>query len=455
MTTDVSATVTNWKGSIVSHPARIVRPTTVDEIVNVLSDPATYPSPVRAVGSNHSTTRCAVAEGGTVIDMTGMDRIIEITGDSVTVQAGALYIDVAKALEQRGLQFYVNVELGNLTVGSGSCGGTKDASMPGEFGQVASYAIGFTLVLPSGDVVRIGEEQPELLRIVRSSYGLLGIVVQVTFRVRPLAAMSVQHVSYRLGEFLEQLPQLKARKQSMMFFLMPFLDRVIVEYRQYHAGETAKPNRTVWRFRNWMWKTVSPGYGALVTKLMPVKSARYFLIDWFNYWVQRAMGLLLSSPNTSAADQIIRYPERAGLSAYTFSIWAFPEEDYPTILAAYYRFCRDYYRDSGYRCNLANVGYRIAQDPSSLFSYSTDGTVMTLDPVSTGDPGWNAFLDAYNDFCSEHGGVPLFNQTRGIRPDHARRAFGARLDQFEEVRRRYDPENRLLNDYFRAMLPAA
>ncbi|MCB0158492.1 MAG: FAD-binding oxidoreductase, partial [Caldilineaceae bacterium] len=244
MTTDVSATVTNWKGSIVSHPARIVRPTTVDEIVNVLSDPATYPSPVRAVGSNHSTTRCAVAEGGTVIDMTGMDRIIEITGDSVTVQAGALYIDVAKALEQRGLQFYVNVELGNLTVGSGSCGGTKDASMPGEFGQVASYAIGFTLVLPSGDVVRIGEEQPELLRIVRSSYGLLGIVVQVTFRVRPLAAMSVQHVSYRLGEFLEQLPQLKARKQSMMFFLMPFLDRVIVEYRQYHAGETAKPNRT-------------------------------------------------------------------------------------------------------------------------------------------------------------------------------------------------------------------
>ena len=112
MTTDVSATVTNWKGSIVSHPARVVRPTTVDEIVNVLSDPATYPSPVRAVGSNHSTTRCAVAERGTVIDMTGMDRIIEITGDSVTVQAGALYIDVAKALEQRGLQFYVNVELG-------------------------------------------------------------------------------------------------------------------------------------------------------------------------------------------------------------------------------------------------------------------------------------------------------------------------------------------------------
>jgi hypothetical protein len=77
---------------------------------------------------------------------------------------------------------------------------------------------------------------------------------------------------------------------------------------------------------------------------------------------------------------------------------------------------------------------------------------MTLDPVSTGDSGWNEFIDAYNEFCSAHGGVFLFNQTRSIQPQQARKAFGERLSLFEEVRRQYDPEDRPLNEYFGMML---
>jgi hypothetical protein len=77
---------------------------------------------------------------------------------------------------------------------------------------------------------------------------------------------------------------------------------------------------------------------------------------------------------------------------------------------------------------------------------------MTLDPVSTGQPGWDEFLQAYNRFCSDRGGVPLFNQTKHITTEQSRLAFGDRLDTFEETRRRYDPQDRLLNDYFRQML---
>ena len=83
------------------------------------------------------------------MDMTTMNRVIEIGPDTVTAEAGALYIDVARELLRHRLQFYVNVELGNLTVGSAACGGTKDASMPGEFGQVSSYVIGMKVVTPS------------------------------------------------------------------------------------------------------------------------------------------------------------------------------------------------------------------------------------------------------------------------------------------------------------------
>ena len=49
--------------------AVIVDANSVDDIVKVLKDKATYPSPVRAVGSNHSTSPCGTAEGGTLLRM--------------------------------------------------------------------------------------------------------------------------------------------------------------------------------------------------------------------------------------------------------------------------------------------------------------------------------------------------------------------------------------------------
>src|SRR4051794_26342663 len=101
--------VKNWFGGITSSPHTIVEVTTVDQIVEILKDPETYPAPVRAVGSNHSTTACGTADDGTLIVMRKMDRIVEIGPDTVTAQAGALYIDVNEELRKRGLQFNVNV----------------------------------------------------------------------------------------------------------------------------------------------------------------------------------------------------------------------------------------------------------------------------------------------------------------------------------------------------------
>ena len=164
---------------------------------------------------------------------------------------------------------------------------------------------------------------------------------------------------------------------------------------------------------------------------------------------------LVRSDNTIAADQIIRYPTVSDDSRYTFSLFAFPEESYPTVLPAYVKFCQDYYREHGWRSNTCNVGYRIAQDQNALLSYSYDGDVITIDPVSTGSPGWKDFLTAYNQFSSDRGGSPLFNQTFGVTHAMAQKAFGDRLQKFEEARQKFDPGNRLLNDYFREVLTGA
>jgi hypothetical protein len=161
---------------------------------------------------------------------------------------------------------------------------------------------------------------------------------------------------------------------------------------------------------------------------------------------------IVSSDYTIPPDQIIQYPPVSNDSRYTFSLFAFPEDDFPAALSSFYKFCTGYYAQKGYRSNLLYVGYRIAQDQKSLLSYSYDGTVMTIDPVSTANPGWDDFLTAYNEFCINLNGKPLLNQTPGLTAAVLQGAYGSRLKAIEDARKQYDPQDRLLNNYFRDLL---
>jgi len=155
------------------------------------------------------------------------------------------------------------------------------------------------------------------------------------------------------------------------------------------------------------------------------------------------------------AEQIIHYPAKSDDSRYTFSLWAFPEDDYGRVITEQFKFANNYFKANGYRTNMLYVGYWIAKDQNNLLSYSYDGNVMTVDPVSTANPGWTKFLDAHNQFCSDQGGFPLLNQTPQLKRAQLQKALGDRLKQFAAARKTYDPTDRLLNDFFRDMLSDA
>ncbi|HUY12775.1 MAG TPA: FAD-binding oxidoreductase [Terriglobia bacterium] len=447
-----SLEITNWFGDLVSHPQVLVEANSVDDIIAILKNPAKYPSPVRAVGSNHSTARCGVADGGTLIKMSNMNRILSITADTVTAQGGALYIDIAQELEKRGLQFYVNTEIGNLSVGSAACSGTKDASMPGEYGQVGSYVTDIKMVLPSGELLEVTEDQPDLMQKVRSSYGLFGVVYEATFRVRPILPMAVYHETFSLEDFVQKLPELIARDESLMYYVFPFDNLITVEFRKYNPGASGSPNRIIWPLRNYLWGSAGPAFCRQVEAEVSDRSIRYGVIDGFCALWRFKLTNLIRSDYSIATDQIIRYPAVSNDSRYTFSFWAFPEDHFPAVIAGYFQFCRDYYKQKGYRSNMLSVGYRVSKDPQSLLSYSYDGNVMTVDPVSTANPGWPAFLDAYNELSSNQGGIPLLNQTARVTRAQTQKALGDRWKLFAATRKTYDPGNRLLNDYFQDLL---
>jgi len=256
--------VQNWKRSITYYANSVERIESAEDLQRIIKDTECYPSPVRAKGSHHSTTRCVVADAGTVCDMTQMNKILNIdrAAKTITMEAGCLLIDAARALEKEGLQFYTNVELGNLTMGSCATGGTNDASYFGndewEFGQVCSYCSAMKIVQFDGSILEVTEKSdPALLSALRTGYGMLGITFEVTFRVKEISAMGVHHEMFSVDRFAEILPELVERKQSIMLYLFPFLDRVLVEFR-YDTEEKLSTGSGAWAIRNYTWSKVWP-----------------------------------------------------------------------------------------------------------------------------------------------------------------------------------------------------
>lgn len=448
-------TVTNWDATWTYRPAILVTPASVEDIAAILRDAAQFPSPVRPAGSMHSTARVNGDDGGTLVDMRAMKRIVSITDQDATVEAGASYIEVSRALQGRGLQFHITTEIGNVTLGAMATAATKDSSFPGEYGLVGSYVTGLKYVTPRGEIrLATDRNDPEEMQRLRSSYGLCGIVAEVTIRVRPTSALSVRHTSLTLAEFRERFPAFKSAGGAVMYYLFPYDDRVVVEFRKENPDAEPKAKR-IWDYRNRFWRKYGPAITLFIQRSTRKPALRRAADKVHFALLRQALVRIIRSDDSWPHAQIIRYPKDPGANKYLFSMWAFPEAGYFDILGDYFAFCRDYAARTGFRCDLPNVGYAIAADRRALLSYCWDSSTLSIDPASTGGDGWGDFLRAYNGFCSARGGVPLPNQTPHLTATQMSRAFGDRLVEFELYRRQCDPDDRMLDSYFRELLSEA
>jgi len=456
-TQQASAGVCNWEGGVTYRPAVIVKPQTLDEVVRIVGDKSNYPSPVRAVGKLHSPAPCSADDGGTMLDMTGMTRILKIGADFVTAEAGALYIDVAEELARHGMQFHINTEIGNVTLGAAACAATKDSSFIGssQWAQVSSFVSGLKVVRPDGTVMSYTEsEHAQEMRLLRCSYGLLGVIVEVTLKTQPLTAVSAEHRIYTLAKFRQAVPELVAQNYALMMYYYPFADRVMVELRREVPGvEPTSSGR--WWLRNAFWRKIGPMFAVWIGRVSPNKHIETALRRSLDRIIRRGTCWVVGGKRTRPTAQIIRHPDTPGPYRFVFSMWSFDEAHFFEVLEAYFRFCRDYAAQTGFCCDLPAVGYRMVKDRNALLSYAHDAPAMSIDPASTGGPGWDAFLKAFNAFSSAHDGHPLLNQTKHLTAAQVRKAYGKRWEEFARARRAWDPENRLLSGYFSELLQGA
>ncbi len=453
----ISSEITNWEGGVTYRPAVVVRPATIDDVVRVVADTLAYPSPVRAVGKLHSPAPCSADIGGTMLDMTGMTRIIEIGHDQVTAEAGALYIDVAEELARHDKQFHINTEIGNVALGAVACAATKDSSLIGtsHWGQVSSFVSGVKLVRPDGSVVSYNEiEHAQEMRLLRSSYGLLGVIVEVTLRTKPMTAVCARHRVLTVDAFRAEVPKLVAERKALMMYFYPASQRILLEERHELTG--VKPTSSGgWRVRNAFWRKLGPMFTILIARSAPNRAVEHRVRAVYDFMIRRGMSRVVGGKATRPHLQIVRHVDKPGPYKFVFSMWSFDEDKFFDVFEDYVRFCAAHEARTGFRCDLPAVGYRMVADKNALLSFTHDAPAISIDPVSTGGPGWDEFLKAFNEFASARGGHPLFNQTKHLTAAHVAKAFGERWNEFARARRERDPNDRLLSGYFAELLTSA
>jgi hypothetical protein len=448
--------ISNYDGSITTTPQQLVYPKTVQEIQLILQDSATYPSPVRAKGSYHSLTPC-VSSDGTILDMSQMTQVISIdkTNSVFTAQAGLQFIDASKALRAQGMQFMTNIEIGNMTLGAAACCHSKDALDGIEFGQVSSYVTSIRWVTPAGQLLEASQaNSPDLLRLARSSYGLVGVVYEVSFRIKPVEALHFTYEPRPVDELTQaDVDNYLDTSEGLICWTV---GRTCVFQRRERVADPGILGSLEAAARRRLWNFGVAHAGHLIDEFLKDKALRdavqngaFDLTNFLYATLHLFGGITLLAP-----DKTIDYRNTPDSARYAFTFWAFPRAKWLETLRAYLDFADQYFKTTGFRCNMPCGAYHIRLDKNSILSYTYDQEIFSIDPIhaSTDNTAWHAFLQQFNDFAFQRGGIPLLNQSPFVERKHVEAAYGQRWLDLVQWVRTMDPNKRMLNPFFADLL---
>ncbi len=431
---------------IFRRPRLVLKLKRFEDLPSVLAKTKSYPTPVRMVGADYSQTRCVGGDGGTTVDTGALDKILEIGENFVRAQAGVRVVALVQALAERGLELPLTPEMGQISLGAVAVTTLPQASYEAGLAQLSSCVTEMKLITPQGKQMTVTEREKDLMRVLRSSFGLLGVVHEVVLRVRPITPVKIDYQVWTLKEFTARFNSVVNAPGALRLHISPFTDKITVERRT--LDESASVTRSgIWQIRNSVMRNVLPAFGSTVGSVLAAPGLRTGLLSGMQRALRSKRGVVLY-----AHEWMRDMPNEAWKARHTYSLWAFPQADYPKLLAEYFAFCKTYYKEHRYRANLVSGANRVHQDRGSLFSVSYSGPVITLEPSSSGEQGWDDFLIDFNDFAAGLGGTPTFNQSRALQPEHVAKAFGDRVKLFRALRQRTDPLNRLRNSYFAHLL---
>ena len=245
----------NWAGSVRVSPRRLVRPSSIAEIQNIVRKLPTG-GRVRMTGSGHSFTPIAITND---VLMQPSDFGEGIGVDSrrgvARIPAGMTLSDANIHLAAAG---FALTNMGDIT--AQTIAGSISTSTHGTglaFTGLAGQVEGFGLVCADGSHLDCSSsENSDVWRLGRVGLGALGILTYVDMKVVPAFRLHAVEEPRRLADVLENFDRIVGSVDHFEFYWIPHTKWTLTKTNL----RTQEPPRSRSRSGKWWTKTVMENY---------------------------------------------------------------------------------------------------------------------------------------------------------------------------------------------------
>jgi glycolate dehydrogenase FAD-linked subunit len=172
-------------------PDVVVLPESTEQVARIVRLCSQHGVPFVGRGAGTGLAGGALAVyGGVVIALTRMKRILEIDlrNRRIVAQAGAVNISLTRAVAADGYQYAPDPSSQMACTIGGNVANNSGGPHTLKYGVTVNHVLGLTLVLPDGEVVRLGGKEEDrigydLVGLVVGSEGTFGIVTEVVARL--------------------------------------------------------------------------------------------------------------------------------------------------------------------------------------------------------------------------------------------------------------------------------
>jgi decaprenylphospho-beta-D-ribofuranose 2-oxidase len=243
-------------GHSLNAPAYVVKPRSSEEIYSAFKLAKQKGLTVTARGAGRSYNDAALNGGGIVLDMTGMDQILEwdpATG-LVRCEPGVTLEKLWQKVEPEG--WWPPVVSGTMRTTLGGC---LSANIHGKnnfkMGTIGEHVVEFSATLPTGaEITCSPKKNADLFYSMISGYGMLGIFTSITLQMKRIHsgllvvdALPVQNLNRHLAALHDGAPH----NDYIVGWLETFaggssLGRGQIHAARYlHEGEDPNPQETM------------------------------------------------------------------------------------------------------------------------------------------------------------------------------------------------------------------
>lgn len=232
-------------------PEAVCFPSSTEEVAEVMRICCEECVPVTVRGAGTGLVGgCVPLCGGLVLSTERMNSILayDMNNLTVTIQPGVLLRDLAADALAHGLMYPPDPGEKTSTVGgnvSTNAGGMRAV----KYGVTRDYVLAMTVVLPSGEVLKLGKAVCKtssgysLLHLIIGSEGTLGVITELTLKLIPKPIMDVSLLLpfEEISAAIASVPAIKLANLEPQS--IEFMERDIVESSAEFTGNPVFPTR--------------------------------------------------------------------------------------------------------------------------------------------------------------------------------------------------------------------